>query len=221
MASQQSILDKLIAFKEHDKFSASAWNQRGLNPSDSTVSTHLEFLFNDCADNLIEAVRSDLASGQLKRILKKGIHRFDKTNYDTEEREFICDYFFQLSNIVAVDFKDNLNSWLYGAVLGAVLKLTALLKGKEKVVAVLSQDCTKCGSRLDTFIIKKEEGIPDNSWAIIRCNHCNDYNLLSVGPDIKQLRFGEYKLVEQLPKDEYTEAQANIRLEQIRLFRRP
>lgn len=220
MSDKQTILDKLNAFRERDKFSTSAWEERGLNPSDSGMCSTLQNLFNDCAVNLIEATNSDFKSKQLKSILKRWLDSVNSSDYDTEEREFICDYFDQLSKIVSVDFKDNLNSWLYGKVLNTLFKVTSFFKGQDKIVETLSQDCTQCGSKLETFITRKEEGIPDYSWTIIQCNNCNEFNLLSTGPNIKEYRFGNYKSIEQLPKTEYTEEQANARLEQIKYFRK-
>lgn len=220
MTDKQTTLDKLNAFRKLDKFSTSAWEKRGLNPSDSEICNKLQNLFNDCADNLIEATNSDFKPRQLKSILKSWLDSVNSSDYDTEEREFICDYFDQLSKIVSVDFKDNLNSWLYGKVLNTLFKVTSFFKAKDKIIETLSQDCTKCGSKLETFIMRKEEGIPDYNWTIIQCNNCNEFNLLSTGPNIKELRFGNYKSIEQLPKTEYTEEQANVRLEQIKFFRK-
>jgi len=220
MSDKQTILDKLNAFRERDKFSTSAWEERGLNPSDSEMCNRLQNLFNDCADDLIEASNSDFKPRQLKSILKSWLDSVNSSDYDTEEREFICDYFDQLSKIVSVDFKDNLNSWLYGKVLNTLIKVTSFFKGQDKIVETLSKDCTQCGSKLETYITRKEEGIPDYSWTIIQCNNCNEFNLLSTGPNIKEYRFGNYKSIEQLPKTEYTEEQANARLEQIKYFRK-
>lgn len=220
MTDKQTTLDKLNAFRKLDKFSTSAWEKRGLNPSDSEMCNRLQNLFNDCADNLIEATNSDFKPRQLKSILKSWLDSVNSSDYDTEEREFICDYFDQISKIVSVDFRDNLNSWLYGKVLNTLFKVTSFFKGQDKIIETLSQDCTKCGSRLETFIMRKEEGIPDYNWTIIQCNNCNEFNLLSTGPNIKELRFGNYKSIEQLPKTEYTEEQANVRLEQIKFFRK-
>ncbi len=220
MTDKQTTLDKLNAFRKLDKFSTSAWEKRGLNPSDSETCNRLQNLFNDCADNLIEATNSDFKSRQLKSILKSWLDSVNSSDYDTEEREFICDYFDQLSKIVSVDFKDNLNSWLFGKVLNTLFKVTSFFKGKDKIVETLSQDCTQCSSNLETFITRKEEGIPDYSWTIIQCNNCKEFNLLSTGPNVKELRFGNYKSIEQLPKTEYTEEQAKLRLEQIKFFRK-
>ena len=220
MTDKQTTLDKLNAFRKLDKFSTSAWEKRGLNPSDSEICNRLQNLFNDCADNLIEATNSDFKPRQLKSILKSWLDSVNSSDYDTEERDFICDYFDQLSKIVSVDFKDNLNSWLYGKVLNTLFKVTSFFKGQDKIIETLSQDSTQCGSKLETFITRKEEGIPDYSWTIIQCNNCNEYNLLSTGPNIKELRFGNYKSIEQQPKTEYTEEQAKGRLEQIKFFRK-
>ncbi|KQM56827.1 hypothetical protein ASE55_19430 [Chryseobacterium sp. Leaf201] len=220
MTDKLITLNKLNHFRKKDKFSVSAWEERGLNPSDNEVCDRLQNLFNDCADNLIEAINSDFNPKQLKSILKKWLDSIDSSSYDTEERELICDYFDQLSKIISVDFKNNLNNWLYGKVLNTLFKVTSFLKGQEKVLETLSQNCTKCNSKLETFIMRKEEGIPDYSWKIIQCNDCNEYNLLSTGPNIKEYRFGNYKSIEQLPKIEFTEEQANTRLQQIKTFRK-
>jgi len=220
MTDKQLTLDKLYAFRKKDKFSNSAWEERGLNPSDSEICNKLQNLFNDCTDNLIDGINSDFNRRQLKSILKNSLNNVNSWDYDTEEREFICAYYYQLSQIISVDFKDNLNNWLYGKLLNTLFKITSFFKGKEKIVETLSQECDQCGSKLETFIIKKEEGIPDYSWKIIQCNNCDEYNLLSTVPNIKECRFGNYKLTEQLPKTKYTEEQAYIRLKQIKFFRK-
>ncbi len=220
MTDKQTTLEKLNDFRNQDKFSTSAWLERGLNPSDSEMCNRLQSVFNDCADNLIEAVNSDSESRQLKSILKVWLDSLSNSHYDTEEREFICKYFDQLSKIVSVDFKDNLNSWLYGKVLNSLFKVTSFFKGQDKIIETLSQDCTQCNSKLESFITRKEEGLPDYAWTIIQCNNCNEFNLFSVGPNIKEYRFGNYKSIEQLPKAEYTEEQAYTRLEQIKYFRK-
>jgi hypothetical protein len=220
MTDRQSTLEKLNAFRQLDKFSNSAWNERGLNPSDSDMCSRLESLFNNCTDNLINAIGTGQNSTKLKNILKRELRNFKSFDYDTEEREFICDYFFQLSNIIEVDFKTNLNNWLYGRGLNYIIKVISFFKAREKVIETLSQNCTSCDLKLETYIFKKEDGIPDYNWTIIQCNNCREYNLLSTGPNIKELRFGNYKSVEQLPKTEFTEELAKQRLEQIRFFRK-
>jgi hypothetical protein len=217
---KQIILDRLNSFIEKDKFSFSAWEERGLNPSNIELSDRLQRVFNECAMSLTIEVNSDLKPSKLKSILKKTLDSLNSSDFDTEEREFICDYFLQLSEIISIDFKDNLNNWLYGKVLSTLFKFTSFIKGRGKIDDKFSQACTQCGSILETFILRREKGIPDHCWTIIQCNNCNEFNLLSVGPNIKEFRFGEYKSIEQLLKSEYTEEQARARLEQIKHFRR-
>jgi len=99
------------------------------------------------------------------------------------------------------------------------MKIGKFLK-PDKIVETLSQPCNKCETRLDTHIMSKEKGIPESSWLIVKCNNCGELNLLSFGPDIKELRFGNYQWVENLRMDEYTHGQALTRLEQIKYFRK-
>lgn len=219
MDDKQIMIDQLILFRNFNKFSDSAWNNRGLNPSDPGLCQKLELLFNECADNLLDGIKSGADSKALKRILKKGLGKFNKSDYDTEEREFICDYFFQLSDIIKIDVKADLNTWLYGMAANLLFKMNSFLKGKERILETLSQNCTKCDSKLESYILRKEEGIPDHSWFIVQCNGCKEYNLLSLEANIKEYKFGNYKSIESLDKSEFTREQALIRLEQIKLFR--
>jgi len=219
MQTEQTQLDKLALFKQRDKFSSSAWNDRGLNSSSNELCQRLTQLFNLCAENLIEAVNNKYSSKQLKTVLKAGLSRFNKFDYDTEEKEFICDLFYELATIINIDFKDNLSKWLYGSTLTTLLKIQKFLK-PDKVIETLSQPCSKCDTRLDTYIMKKEKGIPESSWLIAKCNNCGELNLLSHGPDVKETRFGNYQWVENLSMSEYTRDQALTRLEQIKYFRK-
>ena len=220
MIDKQTALNELDKFIKKDKFSTSAWEQRGLNASDGKMCDDLNNLLNNCANNLVEAINRDVNTKQLKSILKNWLASIKSSDYDTEEREFICDYFDQLSIIISIDFKDNLNKWLYGKVLNTLFKATSFFKGQDKPQGTLVQDCTKCNAKLETFIIKKEEGIPDYAWMIVQCNNCKEFNLLSTEPNVKEYRFGNYTLAEQLPKSDYTKQQANARLLQISLFRK-
>jgi hypothetical protein len=219
MTSEQDKIDQLIAFRKRNKFSDQAWNERGLNPSSTELSFKLTQLFEKCADALIEAVQSKKTDKQLKTILKAQLYHFNKKDYDTEEKEFVCDLFYELAKILNVDFADNISRWLYGSALTALLKIQATLNPK-KVLATIHQTCPTCGEALDTYIMRKQDGIPDFSWMIIQCKTCKDYSIVSIGPNVKETRFGNYVLVEQLPKTEFTKEQAEIRLEQIRHFRK-
>jgi hypothetical protein len=209
-------LAELHTFLKRDKFSAEAWDERGLNPSDSAICEKLAFLFNNTAEALIEAVNADKSQRYIKETLKKSLKNFIRSDYDTEEREFVVDLFAELSFIVGVSIKDNLSAWLYGRVLTFLMKI---FRKKERVLDVISQDCQNCGSKLETFIIQRDPKIGDMDWMIVQCNSCKAYNLIQAGTGIKQLRFGNYRYVETLSKQEYTPEQAILRFEQIKTFR--
>jgi hypothetical protein len=219
MQTEQNQIDKLLLFKQRDKFSQSVWNERGLNPSSTELCIKLTRLFDLCADNLIKATNEKYSSKKLKSVLKSGLSNFNKSDYDTEEKEFICDVFHELATIVNIDFNENLNKWLYGSVLITLMKIKNILK-PEKIVKTLKQQCTKCETQLETHIVKMEEGIPETGWFIVKCNQCDEFNLISPGQNVKETRFGNYRWVDTLSKDEYTFDQALIRLEQIKFFRK-
>ncbi|GAA3920433.1 DUF4844 domain-containing protein [Chitinophaga oryziterrae] len=213
-------INRLSALRQKDKFSAPEWEKRGLSPSGAECCLQLDMQFNDTLDALITAVENNASSRQLKSLLSQHLSAFDKSEYDTEEREFIADTFHKLSTIVDVDIKYALNSWMYGIVLGTLIKISTLFKRPRKVIETLSQECSNCKTALDTFILERGNEIPDLCWDIIQCDSCNEFNLLNKGPHIRQLRFGNYRWVEQLSKDEFNEEQAIVRLEQIKYFRK-
>jgi hypothetical protein len=219
MQKDQNRIDKLIEFKRRNKFSTEAWNERGLNPSSDELCRHLTSLFNATADKLIEKIKDGTSSRQFKAFLKTEITSLNKSNYDTEEREFICDLFHELATIVDVDFNENLNKWLYGSVLTNLMKIQKLIR-PERIVETLRQPCTKCATSLETHILQKEDGIPETDWLVAKCNNCGELNLLSHGPNVKEIRFGNYQWVERLQMDEYSYEQALTRLEQIKHFRK-
>ena len=215
---KKQILDQLITFRQTEKFSATAWHNRGLNPSPADLCAKLENLFNLCVDDLIDAVNADAPQKDLKRFLKIGLSRFNKHDYDTEEKEFICDYLDQLSNVIGVKIKNHLNAFLYGWVLTALLNLTWIFKKERKAVETLSQNCTSCQIQLQTFIMAKQQNSSPSCWFIAQCNACNEYNLIYIPKDVVNLRIGAYKVTETLT-DKYTEEEAKERLEQIKSFR--
>lgn len=220
MADQQSIIHKLSALKDKDTFSDKEWQNRGLNPSSSAISSLLNSVFTNMLDQLINALHNGKSKRSLRAILSNTLSTFNTRHYDTEEKEFIGGTFITISKILDINFSNNLNRWMYGPVLGTLINLSGALRGAGKIVETLSQECVKCKCVLETYITAKEKGIPDHSFQVIRCNECKEYNLLDKGPDIKGVRFGNYTPVEQLLKEEYTKEQAEIRVEQIRIFRK-
>lgn len=215
-----SKLYKLKYFLEKKKFSDVEWEKRGLNPSNPELCEQMENKLNVCLISLINLIENHTSQNDLKKILYKGLKSFDKTNFDTEEKQFICDYFYEISKCIEVDFKNDLNKWLYGSILNSLLKFSELIRGKEKIIETLSQNCTKCNSKLETFILEKDEEIPNSDFFIVKCKSCGEYNLIDKGSKIKRLKFGEYELTEQLSREDYSLEEAQIRLKQIQYFRK-
>lgn len=219
MSQYQEILAKLNRYKLQDKFADSVWESRGLKPSSRELCDYLSNLFNTCTDKLIAVTNQNVSEKEYKNILRNELRKLDKLHYDTEEKELICEYFYELANIVKVDFANDLNKWLYGSFLSALMRLTQK-SGSEKIVDTLKQPCTNCGVILETYVTKYEEGIPESDFFIVRCNECGEYNLLNLGKNIKSFRFGNYKFEEKLWATDTTKEQAELRLEQIKHFRK-
>ena len=163
MQTEHSQIKKLVEFKQKEKFSINAWKERGLNPSSDELCQKLTHLFNSTIDNLINDINGNSSNRQLKATLKQELSKFKKLNYDTEEKEFICDLFQELAIITNVDFKDELNKWLFGSVLTTLLKIKNLLI-PEKIVETIKQPCTNCGTQLESYVMQNEIGIPEYGW---------------------------------------------------------
>lgn len=219
MQKEEGQIEKLTAFIKRDKFSTQAWHERGLNPASDELCQFLASFFNVSADKLIEGVKAHDSARQLKSLLMSQLSNLDKSQYDTEEKEFISDLFQELAGIVEVDFTENLNKWLYGSVLTTLLKIQNVILPK-KFIETFQQPCTQCGTLLETHIVQRKEGIPETSWLVAKCNKCGELNLLSHGPNIKEIRFGNYKVIDTLQMEEYNYEQALTRLEQIKYFRK-
>ena len=213
-------IDKLKEFIQRDKFSEQAWEQRGLYPSDDELCDYLSSFFNDCAAKLIQGIEKGTSAWGMKIILKSSLRKLNKFDYDTEEKEFICDLFTELAYFVQVDLRWVLSVWLYGYILTALLRIMKFLR-PEKIVETRRQPCTQCKVTLETYILQKKKGIPEYDWNVVKCDQCGELNLLSHGPDAKKVQFGNYKKIEALSMDHYTYEQALVRLEQIKFFRKP
>jgi hypothetical protein len=219
MTSEQSKVDQLTAFRNREKFSNQAWNNRGLYPPDSEISLTLADLFKSCADTLIDAVEKNSSEKVLKSVLESQLSNFNQLDYDTEEKEFICDLFFELSQILNIDFADSAMTWLYGAEIAQSMQDQIKLN-PPTVLDTIHQTCPACGTTLDTFIMRKQEGVPDFSWNIVQCKNCKDYSIVSFGPNVVEVRHDSYIFIEQLPKSDYTRELAENRLAQVRQLRK-
>lgn len=204
---------KLVIFKRRDKFSAEAWSARGLNPSDENVCRRLEIFFNRIANKLIKNIEEGGTVEQNKNLLKQHLFALDSSGYDTEEKEFICDLFFELSTVLKVQFEREVQKWLYD---NELYSYREPLPGKQAILETYSQNCEVCDNKLESFVIDKEESIPAMDWLIVRCKSCKGYNIINLSSGIKQLKFGDYIVVEQLPKSKFTVDAIRERMEQLK-----
>ncbi|MGC3945553.1 MAG: DUF4844 domain-containing protein [Chryseolinea sp.] len=215
MEINQGTIERLTKLREKKKFTESDWAKRGLNPSDADKVSKMTHLTDTCLDELLADLKSNAKEKQIRKTLTKGLKRFKTSHYDTEEKEFIADEFHNIGSILGLDIAGNLNGWLYGKVLGAIIGLT---KKKEIVVDTKSFECTKCKLSLNVKIVSLREGIT-NSWFIAQCNQCGEYNLLSTGDNVGEIRFENFTSIENFYGDDNTEQHARTRLEQIRYFK--
>jgi hypothetical protein len=205
------IFDEIFQFKKRNKFSKSAWKKRGLNPSNDDLCKYLSEFFNSCADKLAEGLNNKLSNDEIKYLLELELFSLNKSDFDTEEKEFICDIFQELSSLVNVEFNNVLEVWLYGF---------AMKPLQEVIVETLKQSCTKCGIELETYIKEKQEGVPAYGWSLVKCSKCGELNLLTETPNIKRASFGNCQWFGTLYKDKYNYEQALIRLEKIKLLKK-
>jgi hypothetical protein len=203
MNSEQSKLNEFIST---DKFSDEIWKSRGLNSSGIEMSNRLNIFFNQCANDLLKSKKENY-----KDCLNAHLKQIDSFDYDTEEKEFITDYFFELSEICSINFKEDLMKWMYGK------EISELLKSKKSTTGeIISNSCTNCNGALNTEIIERQKGIPDFAYTVIKCKDCFELNMIELGPEIKQFSFGNYMVEIQLPKSEYSREQALEKLKQLK-----
>jgi hypothetical protein len=215
MEINQETIERLTKLREKKKFTDSDWEKRGLNPSDTDKVNEIIHLTDTCLDELLADLKSNATEKQIRKTLTKGLKRFKTTYYDTEEKEFIGDEFHNIGAILGLDIADNLNDWLYGKVLGTIIGLT---KKKEVIIDTKSFECSKCKLTLNVKVMSLREGIP-NSWFIAQCNQCGEYNLLSTGENVAEIRFENFTSIENFYGDNNTERHARTKLEQIRYFK--
>jgi hypothetical protein len=105
------LLTELNAFKAKDKFSANAWEERGLMPSPEETVRSMSHAVNAAVDEIINS-KQDLTEEKIQAVVEANLD--DAGELDTEEREFLAETFYELSSIMKVDTKDILNSYMYG-----------------------------------------------------------------------------------------------------------
>jgi hypothetical protein len=201
-----SIKNELIVYKQKLKFADEVWENKGLIPPDKIVSATLQSKFDQIIDNIIELKNEASTNKQLSDVIKNGFKLFKKSDYDTEERELIGDTFMELAGIINVNIAPLINKWLYGSIVSNLMKL--LEANSKAIFEILKEPCSGCGIELESFVTERRNDIPDSFWNIAKCNSCGTLSILSHGPGIAGLKFGNYQWLGTLGKDEYNYEQA-------------
>lgn len=212
-------LEKL---KSKEKFSNEEWGNRGLNPSEKSLCIKLEKSFNDLLTNLISANNTKKMDKEIEFIFERYFKEIKSHELDTEEREFIVDYFAEIAEILNIrSINEKLNFLTYG--IEAYNHQEAERKASEKILAeerkrheIISIECQKCKTQLETFVLERDNDIPSFEFDIIKCVKCSEFNILDKGCGIKRYRFLNYEQIEELSKEEYDLPKALQRLEQLK-----
>ena len=208
-------ITQLQAFIIRDKFSKEAWNAMGMNPSDEATTNQVNTLFNACAEALLKAIQEGHNSKEVKKLLLKHLSNFKASEFDTVEREFICDLFQELAKILDTNIDNQLEKWLYGIIISTLSNTFRFFKS-DKVIETLQHPCTKCGVILESYVKRKKKGIPETDWFIAKCLECHEPNLLSSGPDVQELEFGNYQHLKTVSKSKYSYEEALDMLNEFR-----
>ncbi|MEM0543915.1 DUF4844 domain-containing protein [Flavobacterium sp. j3] len=219
MNNRISTLEKL---KNKEKFSNEEWGNRGLNSSKKSLCIKLEKSFNDLLTNLISAIKTKQPNQEIESIFEQYFQKIKSEELDTEEREFVVDYFDEIAKILSIEsIYEKLNFWTYGTEVYNHEK--AEREAAEKVLAeerkrheIRFIECSECKTELETFILERDNNIPSFEFDIIKCVKCSELNIFDKGAGIKRYRFLNYELVEELPKEEYDLEKALKRLEHLK-----
>jgi len=203
-----TVIEQLNQFRLRDKFSPAAWEERGLMPSAFELCQKLTFFFDTMADKLINGIKQEYSQEELLAIFNSQLNSLKQADYDTEEREFICDLFFQLGSIIDIDIRDTLSEWMYGPLLTKLMKLKKE-KNPEKILGTAEGHCRQCNTPFLVLITKKEDGIEETSWLTVKCDVCGTLNLILHGQDVKEMKLVNCQWINDINIDkEYSYEQA-------------
>ena len=117
------IVAELEKFIGTPKFSADRWKASLVNPSSDQMCQRMESLVNDVARQVQLLAQAGATPSKIKAAIASSLRATSTLEFDTEEREFICDEIERLARIAHVKVGNILNRWLYGAFLGTVVNL--------------------------------------------------------------------------------------------------
>lgn len=180
-----------------------------------------------CSDELIEAIENDASPKELKNIFLPYISYLKSLRMgETEEREYMCGTFYELSLIVSVDIAFKLNCILYGFIFTFLTDKILFPRKKKKIVDqdldndIVEQKYESCEHyfKIRSFHNNNEQE-NKTSYAIVGCKECGTLNLISVEGDTSSFYFSRvYYLMDILPED-FDDERAKQRFEQVKYWR--
>ena len=202
MPDKPSPVTLLKAYLERSKFAdAAEWYQRGLYKSPEPVVQCMEaFVDAACSAALTSLAIPSPSSETTKAAIAKVLSGTQRSGFDSEEAEFLCDEFAKIAAMAEVTLADEIMTWLYGAELAASLKTP---RDDQKILAKYCSPCSKCGASLEVQVTAEHERIPDHGWMIGLCHHCGTLNLIRLGPKIIKCRYLGMDFVQQLHLEDY------------------
>lgn len=182
-----------------------------------------------CVDELIEAVNNNASTRELKKVMLPYITHLRHLQIgETEEREYVSQIYYELSQIIPVDVSFQLNRVIYGWLLTALTTNPFTKKGRlhrsEDIKKTLTNKCTSCGYEMRTNIInhnqeREDEKMEVTMHAIVACKVCGELDLIFITEDGELVYSYDYYMKEEFPED-WTLEQARQRMEQVKQWRK-
>ena len=114
VSKRTEMINKLVNLKNSNKFSEEQWVTRLAKPSSEEKCKMMDEIINKTIEELLVVLQSNYDPEKLKQTMSMSLVQQDNFEFDTEEIEFLCDVFVEVSKIVQVNISKELNKWLYG-----------------------------------------------------------------------------------------------------------
>lgn len=179
-------LNQLDSLLKINKFDDKAFDDRGLIPSDNQLGIKMNSLLNECLIDVLKSSNYGKKPINISKILDKGLRRFKRNEFDTEEKEFIADEFTEISYILNVDYNENINKWVYGKLFYTI---SNHFSNKESEVKdTIFKCCINCQDTIKLGVTSYKESIPEK-WVIIKCKKCITSNAIKLAKNIEGISF--------------------------------
>jgi hypothetical protein len=179
-------VNKIDSLLKVNKFDDKAFDNRGLIPSDRQLGIKMNRLVNECLKDILKSSNYGIKPINTTKILDKGLRQFKRNEFDTEEKEFIADEFIEISNILNVDYNENIEKWVYGKLFYSINNHS--LNKESEIKDTIFKCCINCQDTIKLGVTSYKEGIPEN-WTIIKCKKCSTSNAIKLAKNIEGISF--------------------------------